>query len=155
MLIIDEIHNILAGKVNQRQEFLNLMRFLGNELSISLVGAGTKDAYMAIRSDDQLENRFEPLTLPRWELNKEFVSLLSTLESLLPLRKPSQLNDATLASKILSISEGIIGEVTKIISLSAIMAIETGKESIDIKLIEKINYLSPTERRQQFAQISM
>jgi hypothetical protein len=110
---------------------------------------------MAIRSDDQLENRFEPLTLPRWELNKEFVSLLITLESLLPLRKPSQLNDATLASKILSISEGIIGEVTKIISLSAIMAIETGKESIDIKLIEKINYLSPTERRQQFAQISM
>jgi Bacterial TniB protein len=46
---------------------LNLLRFLGNELRIPLVGVGTHEAYLAIRADDQLENRFAPLPLPRWE----------------------------------------------------------------------------------------
>lgn len=58
MLVIDELHNILAGTSVRRREFLNLLRFLGNKLRILLVGVGTRDAYFAIRSDDQLENRF-------------------------------------------------------------------------------------------------
>jgi hypothetical protein len=57
VLVIDELHNVLAGRGEARREFLNLIRFLGNELRIPLVGVGTRDAYLAIRSDDQLENR--------------------------------------------------------------------------------------------------
>jgi len=66
LLVIDELHNVLAGHSNSRREFLNLLRFLGNELRIPLVGVGTHEAYLAIRSDNQLENRFEPLILPLW-----------------------------------------------------------------------------------------
>lgn len=40
MLIIDELHNVLAGRNDVRREFLNLLRFLGNELRIPLVGVG-------------------------------------------------------------------------------------------------------------------
>jgi ATP-dependent Clp protease ATP-binding subunit ClpA len=64
VLVIDELHNMLAGNSSVRREFLNLLRFLGNELRVPIVGVGTREAYLAIRSDDQLENRFEPLTLP-------------------------------------------------------------------------------------------
>ena len=64
VLVIDELHNLLAGSGDRRREFLNLLRFLGNELRIPLVGVGTREAYLAIRSDDQLENRFAPFTLP-------------------------------------------------------------------------------------------
>ena len=63
--MIDELHNLLGGRGDRRREFLNLLRFLGNELRIPLVGVGTREAYLAIRSDDQLENRFAPFTLPR------------------------------------------------------------------------------------------
>jgi hypothetical protein len=55
MLVIDELHNVLAGRSDKRREFLNLIRFLGNQLRIPLVGVGTREAYLAIRSDDQLE----------------------------------------------------------------------------------------------------
>lgn len=41
MLVIDELHNVLAGRGDSRREFLNLVRFLGNELRIPLVGVGT------------------------------------------------------------------------------------------------------------------
>ncbi|MDF2256006.1 TniB family NTP-binding protein [Streptomyces ferralitis] len=67
ILVIDELHNVLGGSGDRRREFLNLLRYLGNELRIPLVGVGTRDAYLAIRADDQLENRFAPLTLARWE----------------------------------------------------------------------------------------
>jgi Cdc6-like AAA superfamily ATPase len=58
ILIIDEIHNLLAGRIDKQHEFLNVLRFLGNELQVSIVGVGIKDAYLAIRTDDQLENRY-------------------------------------------------------------------------------------------------
>lgn len=38
MLVIDELHNVLAGNNVSRREFINLLRFLGNELRIPLVG---------------------------------------------------------------------------------------------------------------------
>lgn len=85
MLVIDELHNVLAGNSVNRREFLNLLRFLGNELRIPLVGVGTRDAYLAIRSDDQLENRFEPMMLPVWEANDDCCSLLASFAASLPL----------------------------------------------------------------------
>ncbi len=88
VLVIDELHNLLAGRGETRREFLNLIRFLGNELRIPLVGVGTREAYLAIRSDDQLENRFEPFTLPRWEPNEEARSLLASFAAAFPLRRP-------------------------------------------------------------------
>lgn len=74
VLVIDELHNVLAGRGDARREFLNLIRFLGNELRIPLVGVGTHEAYLAIRSDDQMENRFEPFPLPRWQPDAEACS---------------------------------------------------------------------------------
>ncbi|WP_425285102.1 TniB family NTP-binding protein [Arthrobacter crystallopoietes] len=44
-------------------------------------GVGTREAYLAIRSDDQLENRFEPVTLPLWEADADLLSLLASFGS--------------------------------------------------------------------------
>lgn len=76
ILIIDELHNILAGNGHKQREFLNLLRFIGNQLQLSIVGVGIKDAYLAIRPDDQLENCFEPFILPLWRDDNEFTRLL-------------------------------------------------------------------------------
>ena len=48
ILIIDETHNILAGTTAAQREFLNLLRFLGNQLKIPIVCVGTKEAYFAL-----------------------------------------------------------------------------------------------------------
>lgn len=36
MLIIDEIHNVLAGRNDKQHEFLNALRYLGNALKIPM-----------------------------------------------------------------------------------------------------------------------
>lgn len=150
VLVIDELHNLLAGRGETRREFLNLIRFLGNELRIPLVGVGTREAYLAIRSDDQLENRFEPFTLPRWEANEETCTLLASFAAAFPLRRPSTIATEDMARYLLSRSEGTIGELTHLLTDAAVAAIESGEESINQRTLLMAPYAGPTERRRMF-----
>lgn len=153
IIIIDEIHNILAGNTQKQREFLNILRFLGNELQLSIVGVGIKDAYLAIRSDDQLENRFEPLVLPLWNNDHEFMRLLMSFQSVLPLQKPSNLLDSDIRALILTRSEGTIGEIVSLLIKATCSAIRSGKEYIDYKILKQTEYRSPTERRRLYESI--
>lgn len=150
ILVIDELHNVLAGNSVTRREFLNLLRFLGNELRIPLVGVGTHEAYLAIRSDDQLENRFEPFILPLWEVNEDTCSLLASFAASFPLRQRSNIASADMARYLLARSEGTIGELALLLMKAAIIAVETGEESINQRTLGLADYDGPTERRRKF-----
>lgn len=147
ILIIDEIHNLLAGNSQKQREFLNVLRFIGNQLQLSIVAVGTRDAYLAIRSDDQLENRFEPFILPLWQDDHEFLKLLGSFQQILPLQKPSNLQDPDIRRLILTRSGGTIGEISTLLMGAACEAIDSGKEYIDKELLEQAQYRSPLERR--------
>ena len=116
MLVIDEVHNILSGSRDQQRRFLNLLRWLGNELQIPLVAVGTAEALRAIQSDDQLANRFTPFNLPPWRMGPEYLRLLNTLEAMLPLRERSGLEEPAMAQKLLTSSEGILGEIVALVT---------------------------------------
>jgi type II secretory pathway predicted ATPase ExeA len=147
LLVIDEVHNLLSGTGTQQRRFLNLLRWLGNELQIPLVAVGTAEALRALQSDDQLANRFEPFALPPWRDGKEYRRLLCTLEAVLPLRRPSGLADGALAQKILTAAEGILGEVVAIVTRAAVLAVTSGTEAISAKMLDQIGFMSPSERR--------
>jgi hypothetical protein len=150
MLVIDELHNILAGNAPQRREFLNLLRYLGNELRIPLVGVGTHEAYLAIRSDDQLENRFEPLVLSRWRSDEQARSLLASFAASFPLRRPSPITTPEMADYLIGRSEGTIGELAHLLTDAATAAITSGEEAINATTLRLADYLGPTERRRTF-----
>ncbi len=147
ILMIDEIHHILAGTMNRQRLFLNLLRHLSNDLKICLVCAGTRDAFNAISTDSQLSNRFEPNVLPKWDNNMELWRFLETLEKFLPLKERSLISESGMASKILSMSEGLIGEMTKVVELAAMMAIETRTEKITKGILDNIDFIPPSQRR--------
>lgn len=147
MIIIDEIHNLLGGNNKQQIQFLNLLRYIGNELRIPLTCVGTRDAYFAIRSDPQLENRFEPFLLPVWQSGEEYDSLLASFVTILPLKKRSELNNLDISTYILVKSEGVIGEIATLIRRAAIYAIRTGVEEINKQILKNVDYLSPKERQ--------
>jgi hypothetical protein len=150
MLVIDELHNVLGGRGDRRREFLNLIRFLGNELRIPLVGAGTREAYLAIRSDDQLENRFAPFTLPRWEAGAGTCSLLASFAASFPLRQASHIATTEMATYLLTRSEGTIGELARLLTDAAVAAIESGEEAINQRTLLLAPYAGPSERRRLF-----
>ena len=150
VLVIDELHNVLSGRGDRRREFLNLIRFLGNELRIPLVGVGTREAYLAIRSDDQLENRFAPFTLPRWEAGSEACSLLASFAASFPLRRASRIATTEMAAYLLTRSEGTIGELARLLTDAAVAAIESGEEAINQRTLLLAPYAGPSERRRMF-----
>jgi hypothetical protein len=150
MLVIDELHNVLAGAANARREFLNLLRFLGNECRIPLVGLGTADAYLAIRSDDQLENRFEPVILPRWRPDEQARSLLASFAASFPLRRPSPIATPEMTEYLLARCEGTIGELARLLAEAATVAITSGEEAINQNSLDHAAYRGPSERRRTF-----
>jgi len=122
----------------------------GQRAAHPLVGVGIRDAYLAIRADDQLENRFAPLTLPRWEPDDDTCSLLASFAASFPLRRPSPIANPEMASYLLTRSEGTIGELAHLLTDAAVAAIESGEEAINQRTLLLAPYEGPTERRRLF-----
>jgi hypothetical protein len=157
LLIIDEIHNVLAGSSRLQHNFRNVIRYLGNELKMPIVAVGTREALNAINTDPQLTNRFEPFFLPRWTVGDgkkpgvdPYLRLLTSFEGIIPLKKPSNLadpRDPALALKLLGMSEGLLGELTMLLKKAAVSAIRSGKECIDAKVLDQVGWIQPSDRR--------
>lgn len=128
MIIIDEVHNLLACNALQQRQVLNQLKYLGNQLRIPLVGVGTEEAWSAIKSDPQMANRFEQFALPLWSEGDELTQLLMTFGQSLPLRHPSDLANDRIAKLVLSQTDGSIGGITRLIEAAAIRAIDNGSE---------------------------
>lgn len=148
MLIIDEFHNLLGATARRQRELLNFVRYLGNELRLPIVCLGTREAWLAIRSDPQLENRFAPYSLPVWSDCRELGRLLASFETCLPLREPSYLASPAMRAEVLRRSEGTIGEIATFVTRAAVAALEAGRERIDEVALDKAGYSGPSVRRQ-------
>ena len=147
MIIIDEIHHVLAGKVDQRSIFMNSIKALSNELDIPIIASGTQDALRAFQTDQQLGNPFEPLHLPRWTVGWQYALFLARLCESMDLRKPSNFHSGRLVTRFHTMSEGLTGESTKLMSAAAEVAIKTGREMVDIDLLDEVRWTAPGERR--------
>lgn len=151
VLVIDELHNLLAGSKIKQLQFWNALKYLGNELRISIVGCGTGDLMRAAAIDPQIQNRFTPILLPKWALDREFRQLLMSFERVLPLRRASNLHEILLANKIHAMSEGTIGEAWALLKRCAIFAVKSGEERISAETLNKSGYVSPSDRNRAAA----
>ena len=88
-LVIDEINSVVAGSPRQQRIFLQLLRFLSNELGIALICAGAPEARQAMLTDPQLRSRFLDIELPPWRDDGDLRTFLARLVQSLPLRRPS------------------------------------------------------------------
>jgi GTPase SAR1 family protein len=154
-ILIDEIHDILAGHKNKQRTFQCVIRQLGSELKIPFIAAGTIEALNAINLDPQLANRFTTIFIPKWKISyskkteledEPFLRLLASFEKTLPLLKQSDLSNIQVAEKLLSMSEGFIGELASILGLAVEAAINSGQEKIDLKLLNEMSWIYPSDR---------
>ena len=147
MIMIDEVQHLLAGTYAKQRNCLNALKYLGNELSVPIVGIGTAEAIRAVQTDPQLANRFNPELLPKWHMGQDFLRLLMSFERVIPLKEVSLLHSKELAGVILQVSGGTIGEMSTLLNHAAIYAIKTGQEKITLDGITKCGYISPSERK--------
>ncbi len=141
ILIIDELHSVLTGTALKQREVMNALKLLCNELRIPIVGVGTRDAVRVLHTDPQHARRFDVVSLPLWKLDAEFQRLLASFELVLPLRSPSRLHSSELVRKLFFISEGNIGNLSRLLSACARAAIENGEERITPEIVDKHTWI--------------
>lgn len=147
MVVIDEIHNILVSKVSQRDTYLNTLKFLSNELQIPIVLIGTLEAVRAIQTDQQLGNRFEPFPIPRWANGADYAKFLGGLCAGMEIKDAFDWRAKALVTRIHSMSEGLTGETWRLMSRAAEHALRSGREVIDGKTLDAVEWMRPSERR--------
>jgi len=147
MLIVDEIHNILSGTVSKQTEFMNALKNLNNSLQIPIILVGIKDALRATSTNSQIKNRFPPFHLPQWKIDQDYLSLLASMEKLLPLKNASNLaKKKELALEIYNQTNGYIGEIITLITLATEKAIETKSECISLIELKNSGYVKSSEK---------
>ena len=129
MIMIDEVHNLLAGTHREQRRFLNVLRYLSNELEVSLVCFGVSEAVDAIRGDVQLARRLDEHHLPNWRDDSEFSNMIQTLIAAMPLEKKSNLKVKSLR-QILALTGWVTSRVFSLVKDLAIDAIRSGEECI-------------------------
>lgn len=138
VLMADEFHNILHGRLPDQKQLLASIKSLLNMLRRPFVAAGTRDAVRALAADPQFVTRFEQVALPRWGVNMEARRLLASLENMIPLAEPSNLAGRELCEPIVLGGGGTIGDIIKIAKLSAIAAIKDGKERVTRETVDQV-----------------
>lgn len=146
VLVLDEINNSLAGTGTKRQQLLNAIKTLGTALERPIILTGNFDALAALRDDKQIQNRFPPLVLPKWQLDDHFLQLLASFEATLPLQRASNLASEQLAPLLLVMTGGVIGELSKLLKRAARQAILAGNERITRKLLMELPWIPPDQR---------
>lgn len=141
LLLIDDLHNIRGAGVGSA---LVELRNMGSVTGVSLGGFATKEIAYVLRQDEQMANRFELLTLPRWKLDDlDYARLLATFERQLPLWQASGLTDPDLARHILVAAGGLIGGIVALLRQAGVEAIRTGHERIDRSMLARVGGASP------------
>lgn len=147
VLIIDEIHHLIAGSQNRQREFRNALKSLSNETKVSIVASGIEEAYNAFNADPQMSSRFVPIEMPRWSPSAELGALLMTLERRSPLHKPSHLHATDLMLAIHSRSESMLGDICDLVKEAAVAAIRSGEECITVDQITRLEWVPPSKRK--------
>lgn len=138
VLLIDEIHSILAGPVHRREAVLNTFKYLSNESGVSIVAAGTQAARDALLAASELKSRFGLRYLTRWKVDQDFQVLLARLEAMLPLREESHLSKIAMVNAIFGLSEECIGGAARVVRDAAITALQRGQERITLDIVENM-----------------
>lgn len=137
MIVVDEVHNLLAGSAREQRASLNLLKFLSNQVPCSIVALGTRDALAAVQTDPQIASRFPGFELSRWQENEDLRGFLAGFERQLPLREPSRISDnRALVSTIMSATSGVTGQITALLSRAAEAAIRAKTERITAELLQ-------------------
>lgn len=148
VLIIDEFHNGIHTSSREQLKLLVRVRSLTNVLQIPLIVAGIETAKTFLFSDPQLSSRFViQERIPRWQEGKPYRGFLRGLEETHQLKKPSMLAETgALAGKIMEMTEGLTGEMVRLLQAAAVLAIETGKEQITAELLDSVIWTKPSQR---------
>jgi hypothetical protein len=137
MMILDEIQRITELRTREQRIVLNVLKYVSNQLSMSIVGFGSGEAKALIQSDPHLAERFDIVALPAWGRRERWaVEAVRERLRFIPLRKPTVV-DRPLMEALFLHSGSILGRLFDLIERAAIVALDA-EECLSVQLIEDV-----------------
>jgi len=136
LLVVDEVQDVLNSTARQQRITLDTLKYLMNELGISIVVLGTKKAPAAMRLDEHLSARFVFTELSPWADGERLRRFLAAYGRSLPLALPSYLDSPDMSALLVRLGDGTLRRLTELLSFAAAHAVETGTEKIDAAMLE-------------------
>lgn len=139
-MVVDEVHNLLAGIAHEQRAPPNLSKVLSNPHECAIVVLGTtNDALAATQIDSQITSRLPGLELPRGQENEDFRGLLAGFERQLALPQASRISaSCAKVSAIISAISGITGNISELLSRAAEAEIRSKMECITPELLQSV-----------------
>ena len=123
MLQIDEVQHLLSCSSRDQRAALNAIKYLANQLRISIVAAGTHEALHIMRSDPQIASRFEQLELPVWTESLELRRFIAGYLALLPVKKATAEIDKRFVAYLLELTDGVTGRIVDVLRRAALQGL--------------------------------
>ncbi|WP_082539746.1 MULTISPECIES: TniB family NTP-binding protein [unclassified Caulobacter] len=137
MIMLDELQRATELRQRDQRTILNALKYLSNQLSISIVGFGSGEAKALIESDDHLSERFDVIELPKCgKREKWLVDLVRARVEYFPLRKATSV-DRAMMECLLFHSNFLLGRLIRLLERAAIAALDN-QEHISADLIEAV-----------------
>jgi Cdc6-like AAA superfamily ATPase len=137
LLAIDEIHHLLACTPREQRAALNVLKFLSNELRVSIVALGTSEALHVMRTDPQIASRFESCALPSWTANEDLRRFLAGFLHQLEVEGSGIVNNRIAIDYILELTSGVTGRIVELLRLSARCAIRRDSNAVNVDLLQE------------------
>jgi hypothetical protein len=136
LIAIDEIHHLLACTPREQRAALNVLKFLSNELRVSIVALGTGEALHVMRTDPQIASRFESCSLPAWIATEDFRSFIAGFLQQLRVDARDIVNNPIAIDYILELTSGITGRIVELLRLSARCALRRESTSLTVEHLQ-------------------
>ena len=137
LILLDELQRVTELRPADQRQVLNALKYLSNQLSVSLAGFGSGEAKALIQSDLHLAERFDIVALPTWSRKEKWaVDAMRERLSYMPLRKPTNVGREFMGC-LFAHSDALLGRMFRLLERTAIAALEN-EECVSASLIEAV-----------------
>lgn len=144
MLIIDEIQHLLSCTSREQRAALNAIKYLANQLRISIVAAGTHEALHVMRCDPQIASRFEQMELPVWTESEELRRFVAGYLAMLPIRKMPKAVDKRFIEYLLELTDGVTGRIIDVLRRAACHTLTLRSKVMGLDELQYVGARLPT-----------
>jgi hypothetical protein len=136
VIVVDDIHDVALSAQNvQKTSLAEIRSLVEGPNAVSIIAFGIEGAALALKSDSQLQGRFTLVEFTPWEEDDDYKNFIETIESHLPLKRPSNLSELKIRTYLREKSKGNTRILLKIIRHAAIYAICEETEAITMPMI--------------------
>ena len=143
LVVFDQADVLLAMTPRARSLMQHALLHASSYANVPIVLVGAPELASRLQADRNRIGATERFHLPRLRVDAAYLDLLDQFEAFLPLARRSGLADRDMALHLFALCDGRLGALASILRKAATAAISSGRERIDVELLDDLGFEIP------------